>query len=827
MSTKYPQGLITPTPPFKSTTAKSFSGVWTLEQLAKNFYYYTQAVPKSLRIRSSASAYLNRTPASTGNRQTMTFSMWVKRGELNSSGYGYLIDGGAWTSGGEAPIMFYNDTIQIENYNGSSNVFTLITTQVFRDPSAWYHIVVAVDTTQAVDSNRIKLYVNGVQVTSFSTASYPSQNLNTGWNTTATSAIGRWQGGASRYFDGYMAEINFIDGQALDPSYFGQISPITGVWSPAAYVGSYGTNGFYLKFSDTTSTTTLCYDYSGNGNNWTPNNISLTSGSTYDSMLDSPTNYDNGGTGVGNYCVISPLSGTSGSAVTNGNLTVTGSSSSGDSRYGSFGVSSGKWYWEHTVTNVGTSGVLAGISSDNNQTSALTGVLGYYINGNKYNGSTPSAYGASFTTGDVIGVAFDADAGTLTFYKNNTSQGVAFTGITGTYYPLSRGSNGGTATVSDHNFGQRPFAYTPPTGFKALNTQNLPAASIVNGAQYMAATLWTGNSSSQSIVNAVNGTSFQPDMVWVKSRTNPAQGYYHLISDSVRGVSSGYYSTLYSNTTEAENTYPGSTYGGVTTLNSNGFTLAPSGSNYFGNASGYTYVGWQWKAGGTAVTNTAGSITSQVSANTTAGFSVATFTSQSSGSGTFGHGLGIAPSMVILKTRGVTSDWYVYHASLPSAAYYLWLDSTAAQASSVNAWNSTAPSSSVVTLGSAWAASYTMVAYCFAAIPGYSAFGSYTGNGSSDGPFVFLGFRPRWIMVKGSTVAGTYWAIYDTSRNTYNVMNSTLAAQASDAEYSYVSFDAVANGFKIRNTGGDVNTNGQTYIYAAFAENPFKYSLAR
>ena len=822
MSTKYPQGLITPTPPFKSTTAKSFSGVWTLEQLAKNFYYYTQAVPKSLRFRSSASAYLSRTPASTGNRQTMTFSMWVKRGELNSSGYGYLIDGGAWTSGGEAPIMFYNDTIQIENYNGSSNVFTLITTQVFRDPSAWYHIVVAVDTTQATDSNRIKLYVNGVQVTSFSTASYPSQNLNTGWNTTATSAIGRWQGGASRYFDGYLAEVNFIDGQALDPSYFGQVSPITGVWSPAKYVGSYGTNGFYLKFSDTTSTTTLCYDYSGNGNNWTPNNISLTSGSTYDSMLDSPTNYDNGGTGVGNYAVLNPLDkGTV--TVANGNLQVIFASANTNYVRGSIGAITGKWYFEVTVTGGASASSYLGIATS---LAPITGIFssnqyqwGYAYTGIKGNNGSSSAYGSSYTFGDVIGVAYDLDNLTLTFYKNNVSQGVAYSGLpSGQIYFPAVATNEATL---DANFGQRPFVYTPPTGYKALNTQNLPAASIVNGASFMAATTYTGNGSTQSIVNANNGVSFQPDFVWIKDRSGT---YNHRLVDSVRGVGGP---VLYSNLTNAE----GTDTAGVTSLNSNGFAV---GIDAGYNKSSDAYVGWQWKANGTAVSNTAGSISSQVSANTTAGFSVVTYTGNGNVSATVGHGLGVAPAMVIEKGRSDgTYSWRVYHQSL-SAGNMLLLNSTSgALAINSDGGISSVGSSTFGFSGGTPAVNAngaTYVAYCFAAIPGYSAFGSYTGNGSSDGPFVFLGFRPRFVLIKCSSTTDQ-WIIHDTARDPYNISNYMLFPNLSDGGYTYdgtntsYPFDMLSNGFKLRNAYP--NSSGGTYVYACFAENPFKYSLAR
>ena len=345
---------------------------------------------------------------------------------------------------------------------------------------------------------------------------------------------------------------------------------------------------------------------------------------------------------------------------------------------------------------------------------------------------------------------------------------------------------------------------------------------IPDGRVAMAATLFTGNGATQTISNAVNGVSFQPDFVWEKSRST---AYQHYLYDSVRGA--GYY--LVSNATAAEVANSNT----LASFNSNGFTLN-SGSGTPGgvNDSGATFVGWQWKAGGTAVSNTAGSITSSVSANTTAGFSVVTYTGTGANA-TVGHGLGVAPSMVIVKCRGTAArEWPVYHSSLTSAAYAVFLNQTSAQASLPTIWNSTAPTSTVFSLGNSGQSNEasTMVAYCFAPVAGYSAFGSYTGNGSADGPFVYLGFRPRFVMIKSST-AVTSWEIWDTSRDTYNTMNAELYPNLSIAETNATTnnrpIDSVSNGFKIRGTDAQVNTSGQTYIYACFAENPFKYANAR
>ena len=342
---------------------------------------------------------------------------------------------------------------------------------------------------------------------------------------------------------------------------------------------------------------------------------------------------------------------------------------------------------------------------------------------------------------------------------------------------------------------------------------------IPDGRVAMAATLYTGNGGTQAVSNAVNGVSFQPDWVWLKSRSAATD---HKLTDSVRGVTKG----LVSNSTAAETTDTQ----GLTAFSSGGFTV---GTNTDYNNLAATYVAWQWKAGGTAVSNTAGSITSSVSANTTAGFSVVTYTGTGANA-TVGHGLGVAPSMVIVKNRGSTDVWSVYHSSL-GATQLIILNRTDATATVSTAWNSTAPTSSVFSLGTLAdtnRSTYNFVAYCFAPVAGYSAFGSYTGNGSADGPFVYLGFRPRWLMIKRSSSASvTYgWQMYDTSRQPANTASSdpNLWADTSAAEGTgNYTFDLLSNGFKLRSSGVNENASGDTYIYAAFAENPFKYANAR
>ena len=311
---------------------------------------------------------------------------------------------------------------------------------------------------------------------------------------------------------------------------------------------------------------------------------------------------------------------------------------------------------------------------------------------------------------------------------------------------------------------------------------------------------------------SITSLSFQPDLVWEKSRSTVSS---HQLIDSVRGVSK----LLQSNATTAEST--DALY--FTSFNSNGYTL---GANDFGT--GVTIVDWCWKAGGTAVSNTAGTITSSVSANTTAGFSVVTYTGTGANA-TVGHGLGVAPGMVIVKNRSSGVDgWPIYHVGLTSATFFIKLNSTDAQTSAASIWNSTAPTSSVFSVGTSTGTNQsanTYVAYCWAPVAGYSAFGSYTGNGSADGPFVYTGFRPRYVMVKSSSAVDTWYA-WDSSRDAYNVASAQLYPNQTNAESSVLSIDINSNGFKCR-SATVANASGTSYIYAAFAENPLKYANAR
>jgi len=331
----------------------------------------------------------------------------------------------------------------------------------------------------------------------------------------------------------------------------------------------------------------------------------------------------------------------------------------------------------------------------------------------------------------------------------------------------------------------------------------MPFSTIDSPKKYFDTKLYTGNGSTQSI----GGLSFKPDFVWIKNRTNANS---HQVFDNVRGVQKA----LYTNGTDAEETNANF----LTAFNSDGFSVG-SGANVNGNAS--NVVAWNFLGANTTVSNTAGTISSTVSANTTSGFSIVSYTGTGANA-TVGHGLGVAPKMVICKTRSTFADWYVYHTSMGTNKN-IYLNTTGASTTSNLWWNNTAPTSTVFSLGDQTGnngSGITIIAYCFAEVKGFSKAFSYTGNGSADGTFVYCGFRPAWVMIKRTDSADS-WFMYDNKRNTSNVVNKYLLANTSDAEGTFTFLDMLSNGFKAKTTDGSINASGGTYIGFAIAEQPF------
>jgi hypothetical protein len=775
------------------------------------------SIDNSLRFNDGDSPTLSRTFASTGNRKTWTFSYWIKRSTISTVQQTFAVGTNAATP------WFLNyinsdDTLQIWFHDGTSSYFSYGLNQL-KDVSAWYHIMYVVDTTQSTASDRLKVYINGSEMT-WNTYAPPAQNFDTQVNTTNTHYIGR--AGNGQYFDGYIAETYFIDGQALSPTDFGEFDEDSGVWKPKQYAGTYGTNGFYLKFNNTGN---MGEDSSGNDNTWTPTNLS----GTTDVTTDTPTN---------NFNTLNPLSyltAGGGVAWSEGNCRVEMTSNATDLMCnGTFAVSSGKWYFEWKVTDLN---VLAGIhdadaplTSNNYNNSSLV-----YIRGGSTLQAPVDVTGlTSIATNDIVSMFVDLDNFTVKTAVNGVDDGYTKS-IEQKTYTFGNCTNGSSSSSAgaQFNFGNPSFAissgnsdangygnfeYSPNDGtydYLALCTQNLAtelSPTIDDGSQYFNTVLYSGNGSTQSIT----GVGFQPDWLWIKSRTFTD---YHGLFDSNRGSTK----RLFANAADAETTQTL----GVTSFDSDGFSL---GSNLGQNRNSNNFVAWNWLAnGGTTSSNTDGSITSTVQANTTAGFSIVTYTGVVASSGTFGHGLGKQCDMVIIKNRTNPNSWVVQHKDLSGSTYVLNLDGTGAQ-NNDGSFGITGRSSTTISVGSGNGVNgngYNYVAYCFADIEGYSKFGKYTGNGSTDGTFVYTGFRPAWVLYKKSSAAEN-WHILDNKRDTLNpnsfgIDPNTASAEANDAN---LQMDFLSNGFKLRTSHGTANQSGQTYIYMAFAENPFVSSGA-
>ena len=773
------------------------------------------SIDNSLRFNDNDSPNLSRTPSSAGNRKTWTWSGWVKRGNLSYDQSILFSAAQSQTSGNKSTtdVRFgFNSSDEIGfdvaafgNLNSSAK---------FRDVSAWYHVVMVLDTTQGSESDRYKLYVNGIEQSTTGGLTI-NQNDEYAVNNNVIQYLGFFYRD-SYHLDGYLTEVNFIDGQALTPTDFGEFDEDSGIWKPKEYTGSYGTNGFYLDFENSGS---LGADQSGNGNNFTPTNLAST-----DQTTDTPTN---------NFATLNPLTASYASITySEGNLALS-ASSTWTATIATFGASSGKWYWEYKM---GASTTMLGISDIDRNINVQynhqqTGTIFYYNNnGNKYVDGSASSYGATYTTNDIIGVSLDLDSGTpsVTFYKNDVSQGtinLPSSMLGKTIVPIVEIQN----NIKYINFGNPPytissgnsddngygnFEYAPPSGYLALCTQNLAtelSPTIDDGSQYFSSTLYTGDGTTS---NAITGVGFQGDFAWFKARSS---AYSHMLIDSTRGGGA----RLNSDANYAEST--GSDR--IVSFDSDGYTIS---TNTAMNNNGTSFVVWSWLANaGSTSSNTDGSITSTVQANTTAGFSIVTYTGNGSAGATVGHGLGVAPSMIIVKSRTSADPWAVYHHQNTSAPEtdVLFLNATDATTDNNTYWNDTAPTSSVYSVGTSGRVNRnttTYVAYCFAEIEGYSKFGSYTGNGSTDGTFIYTGFRPSFVIYKRTDSTGA-WLMYDNKRDSFNVVDLGLAPNLSNAEDVTTNdeHDFLSNGIKMRNTGGTPNASGGTYIYMAFAESPF------
>ena len=804
--------------------------------------FYGTEIDNSLRFNDDDSAYLQRTAGTPTNNKIWTLSCWVKLGNL---GFSRTIFSGVSSTSAYDQLTF-NSSNQFFMQFANSGVYGQWTsTQVFRDVGSWGHLVVKADTTAG--SNGVTVYWNNEVVS----GSWAAASLASNASFASINASGDAQrfslldtGVSAQYFDGYVADAYFIDGSALDPTSFGETK--SGIWIPKEYSGSYGTNGFHLEFAGNAN------DTSGNGNNFTANNIS-----SYDYVPDTPTN---------NFSTLSPLTAGSVGTLTQGNLEPgNGSGADAHGIAGTFGMpaGTGKWYWEVFIDNpnVGDNypyvGACAGQRLNSNSTYGTRGT-DLKLNCGTGGVDTSTTYVGSITTvttglsriedNNILGVAVDMENRKMWFSENGVfpNSGNPATGTNPTFtwtndidlFPHWFSYNTyGSGSV--WNFGQDSsfvgnktaqgntdangvgdFYYTPPSGFLAMCSANLPDPAIDPAADdtpadYFNTVLDTG--ANPNAAQSVTGVGFQPDFVWIKSRVTD---YGHALHDVIRGANG----RLQSNTLGAESI--SSTY--LTSFDSDGFSL---GVDYGQNAPSEPYVAWNWKAGGTGVSNTDGSITSTVSANQDSGFSVETYTGNATAGATVGHGLGKKPTMIIVKNRDDgAQDWPVQHGSIGATGQMV-LSSTAANNANIVYWNNTEPTSSVFSLGTANNTNQSgdsHVAYCFTDIDGFSKAGSYVGNGSSDGTFIYTGFRPAWVVVKRYDSSNN-WNSHDNKRGPYNVNDWRLYLNLSSAEDSGGSYgvDFLSNGFKVRTSEAGWNASGGTYIYLAFAEQPFKYANAR
>ena len=783
-------------------------------------------------LRFDGSSYLSRTPTVAGNSRQFTVSLWYKTEYKDSRPGGiqlFICPGGGTAfytyakSAAPADGKFY-----LANHTSGTPYNRTVGN--YRDPSAWYHVVVSVDMDQSNGQDQQKMYVNGVRQTTESPQNPPAGVSHT-WNSTVEQNI---SSSTTEKLYGYLAEIHSIDGQTLDPTSFGEFNA-NGVWVPKEVTGlTYGTNGFFLDFSDPSN---IGADRSGNGNNFTPSGFT-TSGTGTDVMSDTPTT---------NYCTWNPITtNSSGIALSEGNLFLAHAGSNDYGVIGTIGVTSGKWYWEGQLKNfvgfrhlVGVTHSLEAGNPNLIDKSLDTGFWGsrivngstFYILENGVQVNTSASYPGSTPTSDSI-MQFALDLDNLKWYIGfdgdwyNSGDPAAGTNATSTgltsgqtWFPICE-------LRSDEdslwNFGQRDFSYTPPTGYKALNTSNLSAPPIKDGSDYFQTVLYTGNGADRNIDVADNsGNNWQPDLVWIKQRSGSDTD--HRLFDQVRGGGA----VIRSNNTNAEQT---ASDDGIYFAYADGFNIdyGTNGANY--NGSGQTYAAWCWDAGGSGSSIATGSIdgtnptiASTISANPTAGFSIVSHTGNTTAGATVGHGLGVAPSMIILKNRDTADHWPVYHASMGETKALLLDNDDAASTSSVW-WNNTAPTSTVFSLGTGttnYADDY--IAYCFAEVEGYSKFGEYVGNANSDGTFVYTGFKPAWIMTKNFGDTGS-WLIRDSVREPYNVTYKILPADNVNPEATstgYYEVDILSNGFKIRTSNASINRNASDYVYAAFAEHPF------
>ncbi len=701
-------------------------------------------------------------------------------------GHNYFWFGAAGNTAATGPGALY---FFMGDGGGGANGGCAITVANIVPINQWSHIAATRDS-----ANTVRLFLNGVCV---ATAQNVTYNLN---NTTYTPTLGRYtHSTTSQFYKGYIQDFRIYKGVAK-------------------YTGGFDVPRPY-----------------------TPVGIS-----SWRAVPDTTAN---------NFCTVNPLTkiGVDTIVYTDGNNTLTDSGSGGAITHGTFSINSGKWYYECRVAGINAGSHIMGWMLSPYSTDDAVWVRS---NGTKYSFATNQVVSAfpTWANGDFIMIAYDHSTGRLWAGKNGTWYSSAsatytvpdstnwlsqFTSVSGSVSPRFHYDNVGGTKEFIVNFGQNPtfsgnttagtftdtngkglFKYQPPSGFLALCEDNLPAPAISDPGKHFKTVLYTGSNSSRSIT----GVGFKPDLVWIKSRSTAGSSASNNLYDSLRPTGS----LLSSNETSAEVTYPGL---GLSSFDVDGFSIVGAGS--LSNESPNNYVAWCWKAGNTTTTNTNGSITSTVSVNQQAGFSIVSWTGNGASTVTVGHGLGKTPAFMILKARdagSADSNWVIFHKSMGSGTFdkYMYFNTGGAG----TLVPSLPANSNIFTSSNPGINSNNIryITYCWAEIEGYSKFGSYVGNGDFDGPFVYCGFKPAWIMIK-SINNENGWIIMDNARKPINPNGEVLFANDAMAEQTDLSLrqtDFLSNGFKIRaGIGSERNSSGTTYIFVAFAESPFQTANAK
>jgi len=751
--------------------------------------FYPHKIDYSCRFNDDDSAYLYRTSTSVeAEYKTWIFSTWIKRCNL---GTGQGVFSEFLSNAVHFKVYFYTDDLLYIDNTNNGNTMAFNGYRVYRDPTSWMHIVIKIDTTQATAADRQTLWVNGEEQT-LNIATQIAQNAETFVNYGLTQRISRavFTNGTIVYLDGYQADSTMVAGAtaaALTPSSFGELK--NGIWVPKSYTGSYGTNGFHLDFADSAD---LGNDVSGNGNDFTSSGLAAN-----DQVLDTPTN---------NYPTLNTVdNGPYGNIVfSDGNLkTVSGDNSCARGTI-SFDVEdSDGIYFEVTQSVLGRDTI--GIMSSDDSLDRQTGYTWCPYNGYKYTLSVGVAYGTAASAGNIIGVA--VKGGKVWFAKNNSWQGSgdpvagtneAHSGLTGMFTPYKGNVGNIAGATALWNFGQLGFTYTPPTGFKALCSSNLTDPTIKDSSKGFDVVTYEGTGAAQSITDL----NFQPDVVWIKNRDAADN---HRLVDSVRGATY----EIYPNVAAAQ----ALDANGLTAFLSNGFSLGTGANGY--NDSGESFVAWCFRKGAKY------------------GFDIQSY----EGTGIAhaeGHDLGGVPELMYVQNLDAANYSAVYHHHAlnktdPETDYAI-LALVQAWADLDTMWNDTAPTSSQFTVGTnanVNTNANTYVAYLWRSIDQFSKVFSFIGNANANGPFVYCGFRPAYIIFR--FVGTVSWYICDVKRNTFNVMDDWLVADGTNIEFTQVNVlvDVVSNGFKIRGSSASINTSAQITVGIAIAEQPSKYANAR